>query len=342
MVSTKTTDRRIFEFAKLFKIPWRETALSLTFGILIIILLTRFTNAGKVLGLLLSFPTKLSFLVLFFLLIYFLLKFTLSRYLLKSLGFPFTFKRMLIIFGAGELARELPVGLILFTIIFASRPKTFPLSFFAAGLIQPYIEVFSAVFLVSVFGFGKVDEVRLAAIVLMVVMIIFLVLVRYLSLPKFLTPQKDKQSLWGRIKIAAAEIKYGIDTLLSWPILLKSFPLATLYLSSLAIVLFWIARSVGAQTISIFDAIPVYAFSFFWAMISPIPIDLGVTETAGFLSLSAFGVGREEALATMIATRIIVSGFSWLVFGTIFWILFSEIREFVNQKRGKETPVKPS
>lgn len=249
---------------------------------------------------------------------------------------------MLIVFGAGELARELPVGLILFTIIFASRPKTFPLSFFAAGLIQPYVEVFSAVFLVSVFGFGKVGEIRLAAIALMIVMIIFLVLVRYLSLPKFLTPQKDKKSLWGRIKIAASEIKQGINTLVSWPILLKSFPLATLYLSSLSIVLFWIARSVGAETFSVFDAIPTYAFSFFWAMVSPIPIDLGVTETAGFLSLSAFGVGREEALATMIATRVIVSGFSWLIFGTIFWVLFAEIKEFLNQKKSKENQAKPS
>jgi uncharacterized membrane protein YbhN (UPF0104 family) len=303
--------------------------LFIIFGLLIIFILSRFTDFPKVVRLILATPGRLNLLIFLFLATYYFLKFWLERFLILRLGLPVTGKRIALLFAVAELVREFPTVPIVMAISATTKEgeKFFPMRLFSALVPQLPLEIAACFLILALFGFGDLPYLQLAALVVVVGIFIFLSLLKKIPIPQFLT--KAKKGLRKKIGKVLLDFQQGLELILTWKTLIVSFFAILFYFLSLATVLFFVGLASGFESLSVTQAWSSFALIYLAIVFSPIPADWGVSETAGFVLLSFLGAERESALASMLTFRIIFSSTTWFVSGAIFLFLWSEIKAFL-------------
>lgn len=293
-------------------------------------LLTRFTDLEKVGSILQSFPAKVNILIFFFLVLYFSFKFLTTFLWVKYAKLPITLGLIATIFAGGELAREIPIAII-FPALAIWKKEKFGLRILAIPFLQVTLEFAAALFLLAIFGLGQFKIFHFIGIAGILSIITFLIIVNNLS---FLIENFLKLlSFLPFVKRVHLEFFPSLRNLVSIKPLVRFFALALIYQLFLAIVFYEIILALGVKDITFTEAVSVFAANFVAAVISPLPFDLGVTESSGFLILTSFGQTPEIALSIMFANRAVVALSSWFLFGIIVAATFFEIRKFFFEKR---------
>ena len=83
---------------------------------------------------------------------------------------------------------------------------------------------------------------------------------------------------------------------------------AALYLLIGGTVLYLAVRGLGIGHVSFWQALAVYLFGLAFALISPVPLDIGVLEVSGVGALVASGVSETDAAGVMLLNRVLRIG----------------------------------
>jgi len=295
------------------------------FGGGLIFFLTRFTNLGEVGQLLAKFPTKINLLIFFSLALYFSFKFLTLSLLVKTAKLPLTFPMVAAAFAGGELARELPIAVIFPALAIWKKAKLGGVRIVAVPFLQVALELSAALFFLALFGLGDLTIFHWIGIGGILAILVFLLFIENFLKIVSLVPFAKKISL---------EFLTGLKNLIDFKILARFFLLALTYQFFLALIFYQIILAIGIENVSLPQAVSVFGANFVAAVISPLPFDLGVTESTGFLILTHMGATPESALSAMFAQRAIVVLSSWFLFGAICGLVFGEIRKFVFEKEG--------
>lgn len=119
-----------------------------------------------------------------------------------------------------------------------------------------------------------------------------------------------------RVQAAAVHLEHflrGVRTLFAAHLLVPGLLLVGLYLGALTAVLYVLGTQFPIPQFSYVPAINVLAFSIFVPLIFPFPIQFGFTELTGLGAMVAYGIGRGDAIAVMVAYRVWGSGLSMLL-----------------------------
>jgi len=319
----------IWRFLAKFKEQILKSLLFFAFGILLIFILAQFTDFSKVIKLILATPGRLNFLIFLPLVLYYLLKFLLERFLILKLGLVVTARHIALLFAVAELVREFPTIPILMAASATTRQgeKFFPMRLFSALVPQLPLEIAVCFLILAIFGFGNLPHLRLAAFLAVVLIFVFLVILKKISIPQFLT--SSGTGLRGKIAKMLLDLKEGLEQILIWQNLAASFLLILFYFLSLGTAFYFVAQASGFGQLKLTQAWSSFALIYAALVFSPMPADWGVSESSGFILLSFLGASREAALASMLTFRIIFSSATYLTTGVIFWFLRSEIGDFV-------------
>jgi len=290
------------------------------FGGGLIFLLTRFTNLEEVSRLLARFPTRVNLLIFLLLALYFLLKFFTLSLLIKTAKLPLAPPIVAVVFAGGELARELPIALIFPALAVWKKGRLGGAKIVAVPFLQVVLELASALFFLALFGLGDLAVFRWVGIGGFLAILVFLLFVDLFAKIASLLPFAKKIS---------KEFYSGLNNLIDLKILKKVFLLVLSYQFFLALVFYQIVLAVGIERISLPEAISVFGANFVGAVISPLPFDLGITESTGFLILTHMGATPESALSAMFAQRATVALSSWFLFGVVFGLFFKEIKKII-------------
>jgi hypothetical protein len=76
----------------------------------------------------------------------------------------------------------------------------------------------------------------------------------------------------------------------------------------------------------------VYFFSLAFALIVPLPVDIGVTELSGVAAFLAIGVDRNAAISAMLINRVLTVGFSLVIFLVVAIITRDEAKKVWNAR----------
>lgn len=296
--------------------------LSLCFSAGLIFLLTRFTHLAEVGRLLLQFPTRtdISFFVL--LVFYFVFKFLTLFLLVRLARLPLTLPIVAFVFAVGELARELPIAIIFPALAIWKKEQFGGVRLIAVPFFQVVLELAAAFSFLALFGLGHWNVVHWIGIGGILIILLFLFFIEYVSrLVSFLP----------LIKKTGGEFFYSLRVLLDFKLVVRIFPLVMVYQLFLALVFFQIILAIGVENVSLPQAVAVFGANFVAAVLSPLPFDLGVTESTGFLILTQIGATPEQALSAMFAQRAIVALSSWFLFGVVLGLSFDKIKKLVQK-----------
>jgi len=323
----------IFKALRLLKVTIFRKIIFIFFGLVLIVLLFSFTDVLKVVDLLVGFPLRVNFLLFLVLAFYFLIKFQMARFLISKLGIGLSWQKIALVFSIGELAREIPIGPGAF-LLFLTKPQAqsfFPLKLFAAPIVQISVDIFIVFSILLLLGVANFPLVRPFALAGISIIVVLALLVKKFSLPNFVINFGQKSGILPRTVQAGVEIKKGIEELLNLKTLLFASFISFGYLTTWAFLLFFISQATGFGLITIRGAFSTIALIYLAAILSPLPIDLGVMESAGFGVLIAWGATKEAALATMLIFRTILFLSSWMIFVIIYWLLREEIDKIVRE-----------
>ena len=96
--------------------------------------------------------------------------------------------------------------------------------------------------------------------------------------------------------------------------------------SSAENVLYLAVRGLGIGHLSFWQALAVYLFSLAFALITPIPLDIGSIEVSGVSALVALGVDEMAAMGVMLINRVLSIGASVAIALVVVLVLQGERR----------------
>jgi uncharacterized membrane protein YbhN (UPF0104 family) len=116
-------------------------------------------------------------------------------------------------------------------------------------------------------------------------------------------------------------------------VLAIAVPLGALYLALGGLLLYVVSRGLsesqpntGLGNISVFDAIAAYFFSLAFALIFPLPIDIGTTEVSGTGVFLAEGAPKFAAVSVMLINRVLSIGAAIAIAAVSMIFLRDELR----------------
>ena len=95
--------------------------------------------------------------------------------------------------------------------------------------------------------------------------------------------------------------------------LLSAALLGGLYVGLGGTVLYLVARGLGVASLTWPEVLAVYCFSLAFALILPLPVDVGVTETGGAAAFVVLGVDPSIAVGAMLLMRAITVGVALVI-----------------------------
>jgi uncharacterized membrane protein YbhN (UPF0104 family) len=101
---------------------------------------------------------------------------------------------------------------------------------------------------------------------------------------------------------------------------------AALYLLIGGTVLYLAVRGLGIGHVSFWQALAVYFFSLAFALITPIPLDIGLLEVSGVGAMVALGVDETAAVGVMLINRVLSIGASVAIALVAVVVLHGELR----------------
>src|SRR5918912_871458 len=111
----------------------------------------------------------------------------------------------------------------------------------------------------------------------------------------------------------ARQFQHGAMALRQPRVLLSAALLGALYVGLSGTVLYLVARGLGVASLSWPEVLAVYCFSLASALILPLPVDVGVTETGGAAAFVVLGVDPSAAVGAMLLLRAITFGVALVI-----------------------------
>ena len=228
----------------------------------------------------------------------------------------------------GEPTRVLPIGNFVENYLLLRAAGTaFGLSS-VATLASVLLEVGAALLGLVLLGLGPWGWLRplivlgLATFVLCVWMGAHLH--RSWRLPAWVTQQHALRAVLAE----ARQFRHGAATLRQPRVLLSAALLGALYVGLGGTVLYLVARGLGLGSLSWPQVLAVYCFSLAFALILPLPVDVGVTETGGAAAFVVLGVDPSIAVGAMLLMRAITVGVA-LVIGLLTLAVLPDVTRSV-------------
>ena len=111
------------------------------------------------------------------------------------------------------------------------------------------------------------------------------------------------------------ELLEGLRTLFNPTVISRLIPLTTIHLVSLLAAFYIVAHGVGVTELTAVQAVTVYLFA----------ITIGFVEAGGLRAMEGWGYSPEQALAVLLAFRVIWTGSIWLICGLVVFLLRGEL-----------------
>jgi uncharacterized membrane protein YbhN (UPF0104 family) len=111
-----------------------------------------------------------------------------------------------------------------------------------------------------------------------------------------------------RVREEWRQFRTGALALVQVRLLVLQALLSILYVSIAGTGLYVVVRGLGIDTVTLWQVLAVYLFSLAAALISPLPLDLGVIEVSGVGAFLAIGVSVSDAVGIMVLNRVLSLG----------------------------------
>jgi uncharacterized protein (TIRG00374 family) len=136
-----------------------------------------------------------------------------------------------------------------------------------------------------------------------------------------------KRGTYRRIVEEFERFRGGATALLRPDILAQQAILGAIYLVLAGAMLYMVLRGLSIGDVSLWGALAAYLFGLGLALISPIPMDIGVIEVSGVGALMILGVSEPLAVGVMLVNRVLRSGIPLVIALVVFVLLRDEVRE---------------
>jgi len=318
--------------------------IAFVFGLALLLLLASITNIRRVLLLVVQFPEGLVPAVVALFILYEAVKFSQWYFLLSMLTPGVPWRKALLAFAGGEATRAVP-GSAYFQayLLDQLRGPGFALSAAVTTAMMGF-EIAVTLTLLMLLGIDQWGWVKPVIFGSMVLFAVLALAFRRTSLPliaRIALPNpvgRYRRELLDGIRV----FMIGLRDLLTLKALVGGFGLALCYLVVAALALQLISLGIAPGSVKVLETVSVYAFAVLASLLSPVPFDIGITEGSGLAAFVAYGMRRDEALATMITLRVL-SSLTPLVFAVI--VALSLWREWrgraPNQEKPQKGPDKP-
>ena len=266
------------------------------------------------------------------------------HYLLKALKVHVPLRAQVFAFMVGEAGRSMPIGNYFQSFLLSrSRGEDFG-RLSAASTLIILTEVLVSLIGVVVIGLGSWSEWLRPVIIIgvLVFAIIAFAVSRIHESPR--VPQWVRtHKFWLRVLDELRQFKSGAEDILQPKPVAIMFSLGAVYLIIGGAALYLVALGLGVTSVSLWDVLAVYFFSLAFALIFPLPIDIGVAELSGTGAFLALGVSRADAVSVVLIYRAlsIGSAIAIALVGMIF--MRDELRRALQErpKRRQQSPPSP-
>ena len=256
--------------------------------------------------------------------VYLALKFFLWRKYMSRLDIRANNRQLLLAFAVGEMTLNLPVGeyapnYVLGKICGADFGRS-------SAATSAVLVVEGGVTLVALLTLGVPGWFWLRPL-LLVICVAAGSVVALLALFRAARRLTAKLARIGPLRTVGTELDElfrGLQTLWTPGLLAIAIPLAACYLFAIVVAFYTVARGVGAQGFTLYQAGSVYLFALAVVLLNPISSHLGVIEVSGFSAMQAWGYSADQAFAALLGFRLVWTGVTWLICGSMVLALNKE------------------
>jgi uncharacterized protein (TIRG00374 family) len=237
-------------------------------------------------------------------------------------------------FLIGESTKILPIGNYVENYILLREEGTdFGLSS-AATLMSVLIEVAVTLTTVVVLGIHGWDWLRPLVIIGLSVFLCGLWLISRFhphvrrALPGWVKRHQTVQALLREVR----QFREGSLELLHLRVLAPAAVLSLGYLLLGGTTLYFILRGLVVDDEAWHTVLAVYVFSVAISLISPLPVDIGVSEASGVGAFLAVGVGKTVAVSAMLILRAVTTGVSLAIALLTILLMFDTFRAVLRSR----------
>jgi uncharacterized membrane protein YbhN (UPF0104 family) len=304
-----------------------RVVLPVIFGVAVLLGLLAIGNAGAVLRDILTFSPGSLTLYLLLLLGYEAVRTLQWLVWLRAVGVRAPLGVRVFAFLAGEGGQFLPAGNYLRTYLLRQAGGTAYASTIPATTVTMWIEDAVALAAVIVLGIPGWHWLRTAALIALAALAVlaalgYVLLLRVAHRPAWLARYPRLQPLLDE----GTRLREATLLLARPGLLAVQAALSALYLALAAVGLYVILHGLGADQITLAEALGVYAVSLAVGLLAPLPFDLGLIELSGVGALLACGVPASTAVSAMLLQRVLSGAVALLVAGSTATVFARERR----------------
>lgn len=271
--------------------------------------LLAFGDINKVVHLMINFPRIDLLWFLLLMAAYEAVRCVQWHYLLKALKVHVPLRAQVFAFMVGEAGRSMPIGNYFQSFLLSrSRGEDFG-RLSAASTLIILTEVLVSLIGVVVIGLGSWSGWLRPVIIIgiLVFAIIAFAASRIHESPR--VPQWVRtHTFWLHVLDELRQFKAGAEDILQPKPVAIMVGLGAIYLIIGGGALYLVALGLGVTGVSLWDVLAVYFFSLAFALIFPLPVDIGVAELSGTGAFLALGVSRADAVSVVLIYRALSIG----------------------------------
>jgi uncharacterized membrane protein YbhN (UPF0104 family) len=259
--------------------------------------------------------------------------------LLRQLNLKVPWRQLAAAFAVGEMTKSIPAGVYTQNYLLSRLGHFNQLSAVRSTMATTAmlgLETAVAVPVAVIVGLPGAEWARWTLLAIVIAWLIVMMLAWMVThfWEHHLSPRSHPWLLAGA-RLAAEFLEAGAE-LVSLRTILALLP-TILYMLIYAVYLQLIIHA-AAVNMPFGHTVVVYAFIVLAVVLVPIPTELGITEFTGMGGLLAYGIPASTAAVIMLAMRLLATGMTLVVAGTVLFLTRDELRE---AKRGA-TPAQPA
>lgn len=292
-------------------------------GVALLAALLAFGDVKKVVGVMASFNRMYIVYIVLLTIVYEAIACVQWELLLHALKVDIPLRAQTFSFLVGEIGRGLPIGNYLKSYLLY-REEGADLGLLSApSLVIVLIDVavsLAGVVVIGIPGFPWLRYLIVGGLAIFGIAVFALwKLHRDTGPPEWMTKRKQLRDLLEELR----RFEAGTAALMRPDVLGVATALGAAYLVVGGLALYVVLIGLGVGNVSVPEALVAYFFSLAFALIFPLPIDIGVIEASGIGVFLAMGVSREAAVGTVLVNRVLSIG-SAIVIAAVGMAVFRE------------------